>query len=236
MLSEPTRMRVLVVDADLQSSRFLQQVLEDDFQLTLVGKGQSALAATAASSPDLILLDLELPDVGGIEVIGKLREWSPVAIIVVSALDGEEDKIASLNAGADDYVTKPFGAGELKARMAAVLRRSLPRQVGQEPVFTSGDLIVNLPERRILVGGRPVPLTPIEYQILRLLVLHAGKVVTQNFLLKQVWGSSFLEQPHILRVNISNLRHKIEKNPANPSYILTEPRVGYRLRRHPDQP
>ena len=218
---------ILVVDDDLPIRHFLRRVLGGEFQLSDAGGGHAGLAAMAATAPDLILLDLVLPDLDGIEVIKRVREWSRVPIIVISELDQEADKIAALNAGADDYLTKPFGVGELKARIGAVLRRSL--QEASEPVFVSGDLTVNLPERRILLRGEEISLTPTEYEILHLLVVHAGKVLTHRQILKQVWGVNFLKQPHVLRVNISNLRHKIEEDSSKPKHIVTEPGVGYRL-------
>ena len=220
-------LHILVVDDDLPIRHFLLRVLGDEFHLSHAGEGHAGLATVAAAAPDLILLDLVLPDLDGIEVIKRVREWSQVPIIVISELDQEADKVAALNAGADDYLTKPFGAGELKARIGAVLRRSL--QQAPEPVFVSGDLTVNLPERRILLRGEEISLTPTEYDILRLLVVHAGKVLTHRQILKQVWGINFLKQPHVLRVNISNLRHKIEEDSSKPRHIVTEPGVGYRL-------
>lgn len=220
-------LHILVVDDDLPIRHFLQRVLGGEFHLSHAGDGHAGLATVAAAGPDLILLDLELPDLNGIEVIKGVREWSQVPIIVISELDQEADKIAALNAGADDYLTKPFGAGELKARIGAVLRRSL--QQAPEPVFVNGDLTDNLPERRVLVRGVEISLTPTEYDILRLLVVHAGKVLTHRQILKQVWGINFLKQPHVLRVNISNLRHKIEEDSSEPRHIVTEAGVGYRL-------
>ena len=221
--------RILVIDDELSIRRFLQTVLEDEFTLHLAEGGHAGLAAAAATKPDLILLDLGLPDLDGIEVIRRVREWSPVPIIVLSVRERENDKVAALDAGADDYLTKPFGVGELLARIRASLRRSL--QQAPEPVFTSDGLEMDLTRRRVTVNGAEVQLTPTEYDILRLLVTHAGKVLTHSQILRQVWGIAYLEQPHVLRVNISNLRRKIEVNPSRPRYIITEPGVGYRLKR-----
>ena len=219
--------RILVVDDELSIRRFLQTILEGEFSIHLAEDGHAGLAAAAATRPDVILLDLGLPDLDGIEVIKRIREWSPVPIIVLSVREREDDKVAALDAGADDYLTKPFGVSELQARIRAALRRSL--QQTPEPVFTSGDLTVDLPDRRVVCRGEEVSLTPTEYDILRLLVTHAGKVLTHSQILKQVWGIAYLEQPHVLRVNISNLRRKIEADPSRPRHIITEPGVGYRL-------
>lgn len=220
--------RILVVDDELAIRRFLHTVLSsEEFSLHEAENGHAGLASAAAFRPDVILLDLGLPDLDGIEVIKRIREWSPVPIIVLSVRDRENDKVAALDAGADDYLTKPFGVGELLARIRAALRRSL--QQTPEPVFTSNGLVVDLTRRRVTVDGGDVQLTPTEYDILRLLVTHAGKVLTHGQILKQVWGIAYLEQPHVLRVNVSNLRRKIEADPSRPRHIITEPGVGYRL-------
>ncbi|MCX5876660.1 MAG: response regulator [Deltaproteobacteria bacterium] len=221
--------RILVVDDEAAIRRLLATVLESSgFVVHLAENGSLGLAAAAAVRPDLILLDLGLPDLDGVEVIRRLREWSPAPIIVLSVREREDDKVAALDAGADDYLTKPFGVPELLAR----IRGSLRRVVGQapEPIFRSGGLEVDLARRLVRVVDQEVQLTPTEYEILRILVTHAGKVLTHRQLLSRIWGSSHLEQPHVLRVNISNLRHKIERDPSRPSLLLTESGVGYRLR------
>jgi len=200
----------------------------EEFLLHEAENGHAGLAAAAAFRPDVILLDLGLPDLDGIVVIKRIREWSQVPIIVLSVRDRENDKVAALDAGADDYLSKPFGVGELLARIRAALRRSL--QEIPEPVFTSNDLQVDLGSRRVTVNGADIPLTPTEYDILRLLVTHAGKVLTHTHILKQIWGMAYLEQPHVLRVNVSNLRRKLESDPSRPQHIITEPGVGYRLK------
>jgi len=224
--------RILIVDDELAIRRFLHTILSaEEFSLQEMESGHAALSAAAAFRPDVILLDLGLPDMDGIEVIKRIREWSAVPIIVLSVREREDDKVAALDAGADDYLTKPFGVGELLARIRAALRRSL--QQVPEPVFTSGGLQVDLNLRRVTVEGNEVQLTPTEYDILRLFVTHAGKVLTHGQILKQVWGIAYLEQPHVLRVNISNLRRKIEADPARPRHIITEPGVGYRLKIQP---
>jgi two-component system KDP operon response regulator KdpE len=221
--------RILVVDDELAIRRFLHTVLSsEEFSLNEAENGHAGLAAAAAFRPDVILLDLGLPDLDGIEVIKRIREWSQVPIIVLSVRDREDDKVRALDAGADDYLTKPFGVGELLARIRAALRRSL--QEVAERMFISNDLQVDLGSRRVTANGADISLTPTEYDILRLLVAHAGKVLTHSQILKQVWGMAYLEQPHVLRVNISNLRRKLESDPSRPQHIITEPGVGYRLR------
>lgn len=221
--------RILVVDDEAAIRRLLATVLgSSGFAVHLAENGSLGLAAAAAVRPDLILLDLGLPDLDGVEVIRRLREWSPTPIIVLSVREREDDKVAALDAGADDYLTKPFGVPELLARIRVSLRRVVEQ--APEPVFRSGDLTVDLGRRLVLVAGREIQLTPTEYEILRLLVTHAGKVLTHRQLLSRIWGVSHLEQPHVLRVNISNLRHKIEHDSSRPSLLLTEAGVGYRLK------
>ncbi len=220
--------RVLVVDDERPIRRFLVACLSSQYSVYEAASGADALAATISVRPDVILLDLGLPDMDGVEVTRQLREWTQVPIIVISVRDQEEDKIAALDAGADDYLVKPFGAGELMARIRVVLRRmAFPEQ---EPVFQSEQLVVDLAHRKVTVSGQPVNLTPTEYDILRILIQHAGKVLTHQHLIRSVWGSDVGVESHLLRVNISNLRRKIEADPARPRYLVTEPGVGYRLR------
>lgn len=226
--SLPNPPRILVVDDEVAIQRFLKTVLvAEEFSLHLAETGHAALAAAATVKPDLILLDLGLPDLDGIEVIRRIREWSPVPIIVLSVREREDDKVQALDAGADDYLTKPFGIGELLARIRASLRRAV--QQVPEPVYRVDELEVDLERRRVTVRDEEVQLTPTEYDLLRLLVTHAGKVLTHSQILRQLWGVAYVEQPHVLRVNISNLRRKIEADPSRPRYITTEPGVGYRL-------
>jgi len=221
--------RVLVVDDEKAIQRFLKSALNpEQFSVHLAGGGKEALAAAVAIRPDLIILDLGLPDMDGMDVLRRLREWTQVPIIILSVRDREGDKVAALDSGADDYLTKPFGIGELLARMRATLRKSL--QQTPEPVYRVDGLEVDLEHRRVAVQGKEVQLTATEYDLLRLLVTHAGKVLTHNQILRQIWGPAYLEQPHVLRVNISNLRRKIEAEPNRPRYILTELGVGYRLK------
>jgi len=220
--------RVLVVDDERPIRRFLNASLGGQYTVYEAATGEEALAATISDRPDVIILDLGLPDLDGVEVTRQLREWTQIPIIVISVRDREEDKIAALDAGADDYLVKPFSAGELMARIRVVLRRAISPE--QEPVFQTEQLIVDLAHHEVTVGGQSVSLTPTEYDILRILVQHAGKVLTHQHLIRSVWGSSIGVESHLLRVNISNLRRKIEADPARPRYVVTEPGVGYRLR------
>lgn len=221
--------RVLVVDDEPAIRRFLRTVLTaHDYAVLESKNGQEALAQVASQRPDIIVLDLGLPDVDGVQVTRLLREWTPLPILVLSVRDSEEDKIAALDAGADDYLTKPFSAGELLARLRAMLRRASQTSVG--PVFASGELQVDMARRVVTLAGREVQLTPTEYELLRVLATNAGKVLTHHQLLREVWGVGYDQEMHMLRVNISNLRRKLEPNPARPHYVVTEPGVGYRLR------
>lgn len=221
--------KILVVDDEPAIQRFLKTALgAGEFTLYQAENGHAALAAAVSVRPDLILLDLGLPDLDGVEVIRRIREWSEVPIIVVSVREREEEKVRAFDAGADDYLTKPFGTGELLARIKVALRRSL--QQVPDPVLQIGELQIDIPKRRVAVRGAEVQLTPTEYDLLRLLALHRGKVLTHSQILKQIWGVAYVEQPHVLRVNISNLRRKIEADPSRPRYIVTEPGVGYRLK------
>jgi two-component system KDP operon response regulator KdpE len=222
--------RILVVDDERAIRRFLRASLSTHGHVILEATtGAEALAVAAEQRPDIIFLDLGLPDIDGLQVIRRLREWSAVPVIVLSVLDQEKDKIAALDAGADDYLTKPFGLGELMARMRGVLRRVLPSQ-GEEPTFVAGDLQVDFVRRQITVRGMDVSLTPTEYDILKVMIQNAGKVMTHVQIIHKVWGSAYGEnEAHLLRVNISNLRHKIEKDPTRPGLIITEPGVGYRF-------
>src|SRR5574341_29129 len=224
-----TKLRVLVVDDEPAIRRFLRASLTaHGNEVFEAATGQDALSAGVAHRPDLIILDLGLPDMDGVEVTRRLREWTRIPIIILSVREHETDKIAALDAGADDYLTKPFSVGELLARMRAAIRHTV--QPTTEPVFTTGDLTMDLGRRLVTVAGREIQLTPTEYDLLRVLVVNTGKVLTHHQLLRQVWGMAFDEETHMLRVNISNLRRKIESDPTRPRYIITEPGVGYRLR------
>jgi len=222
--------RVLVVDDEPQIRRFLRTSLSaHGYRVIEASCGREALALAATERPELVLLDLGLPDTDGLEVIRRLREWSTVPIIVVSVHGQEAEKIAALDNGADDYVTKPFGIGELLARMRAALRYRLAAELA-EPVFHAAGLTVDLGKRLVTIDGHEVKLTPKEYDLLRILVTHAGKVITHQQLLREVWGPGSVYETHYLRVYIGQLRQKLEPDPAQPRYILTEPGVGYRLR------
>lgn len=220
--------RVLVVDDEAPIRRYLRAALgAQGLTVYESASGQDALQAVLSHRPDIIILDLGLPDIDGIEVTRRLREWSQTPIIILSVREAEQDKIAALDAGADDYLTKPFGTGELLARMRVALRKQ--PSVTNEPIFTSNNLSVDFSRRLVTVNEKEIQLTPTEYDLLKILVTHAGKVITHRQLLKQVWGEGY-DDMHILRVNISNLRGKIEPDPSRPTYIHTEPGVGYRLR------
>jgi two-component system KDP operon response regulator KdpE len=226
-----TNQRILVVDDETSIRRYLRAALTaQGFTVHEAADGEEALSAVLAHRPDMIILDLGLPDMDGIEVTRRLREWSQTPIIILSVREAEQDKIAALDAGADDYLTKPFGTGELLARMRVVQRRQIAN-AKNEPVFQSGRLKVDFSSRLVSVDEKEVQLTPTEYDLLRVLVTHAGKVITHRQLLRQVWGDGY-EDMHILRVNISNLRGKLEPDPSRPTYIHTEPGVGYRLKVH----
>ncbi len=221
---------VLVVDDDRAIRRFLRTSLTAHGYLILEAEnGQTALQAVIAHHPDLVILDLGLPDIDGVEVTRQLREWTEIPIIILSVREHEEDKIAALDAGADDYLTKPFGVGELMARLRVALRHVVSQQ-DDTAIFTLGDLKVDLARRVVELKNQEVQLTPTEYTLLRVLIKYAGKVLTHHQLLKEVWGPGYEQEKHLLRVNMSNLRSKLEVEPARPQYILTEPGVGYRLR------
>ena len=220
--------RILVVDDERPIRRFLNASLSGKYIVSEAANGEEAIRAVTGERPDLVILDLGLPDLDGVEVTRRLREWTQIPIIIVSVREQETDKIAALDAGADDYLTKPFGAGELMARIRVALRRSA--QGENEPVFTSGNLSVDLTLRVVMIDGQPITLTPTEYDLLKTLIKYAGKVLTHRQLLRTVWGNSYESDTHILQVNISNLRRKIEPDPARPTHIVTEPGVGYRLK------
>jgi two-component system KDP operon response regulator KdpE len=223
---------VLVVEDEPQMRRFLRATLETHaYRMVDASTGQEAIAEATTSAPDIVLLDLGLPDVDGVDIVRRLREWTDVPIVIVSARDQEKEKIRALDAGADDYLTKPFGAGELLARMRVALRHADKRKDGNpEPVFKLDDLEVDLAKRLVSVAGRAVHLTPTEYKLLTVLIRAGGNVVTHRQLLKEVWGASYADQTHYLRVFMAQLRHKLENNAARPRYLLTEPGVGYRVR------
>jgi two-component system, OmpR family, KDP operon response regulator KdpE len=228
-MSEPGAL-VLIIEDEAQMRRFLRVSLTSNgYQVTEAETAQEGLAQAAARNPDLILLDLGLPDQDGLTVTERLREWASIPVIVISARGREEDKIKALDAGADDYVTKPFGVGELLARIRVALRHKNVSASGSS-LFESGDLRVDLGRRQVFAGGKEVHLTPIEYKLLATLIKHAGRVLTHRQLLREVWGPNSSEQTQYLRVYMGQLRHKLEQNPSRPVHLLTEPGVGYRLR------
>ena len=223
-----TQVRLLVVDDERPIRKFLRASLEGQFDINEATTGEEALLAVATFRPDIIILDLGLPDLDGVEVTRRLREWTKIPIIVISVREQESEKIAALNAGADDYLTKPFGVGELVARLRASLRRSIQSET--EPIFTNGTLTVDLSKREVQVNGKLISLTPTEYDLLKTFIQNAGKVLTHNQLLRIVWGTAYESETHMLQVNISNLRRKIEPDPVRPIFFITEPGVGYRLK------
>ena len=220
--------RVLVVDDERPIRRFLNVSLGGQYTILEAASGAEALSLAATGRPDAIILDLGLPDMDGVEVTRRLREWTQIPIIVITVREQESDKIAAFDAGADDYLTKPFSVVELMARLRVALRRAASPEL--EPVFNSGEFTVDLVHREVTLGERHVSLTPPEYDILRVLVRNAGKVLTHQQLIHSVWGNNYEAESHLLRVNISNLRRKIEPDPARPRYIVTEAGVGYRLK------
>jgi two-component system KDP operon response regulator KdpE len=222
---------VLLIEDEPQMRRFLRAALgTEEYDLVEAPTAREGLAQAAGRKPDLILLDLGLPDSDGLTVTRQIREWSAVPIIVISARGQERDKVAALDAGADDYLTKPFGVGELLARMRVALRHARAGEGGGEPVFQTGNLKVDLARRQVFRGDQEVHLTPLEYKLLAMLVKHAGLVLTHRQLLKEVWGINAINQTHYLRVYITQLRHKLEEDPTQPRLLITETGVGYRLR------
>lgn len=222
---------ILVIEDELPIRRFLRTSLSNHgYQIAEAGTAKEGLAQATTRQPDLIILDLGLPDQDGLEVIRELREWTTLPIIILSARGQESDKVVALDMGADDYLTKPFGVGELMARIRVVLRHTAGVGEKDEPVFATGDLRVDLSKRRVCIGDAEIHLTPIEYKLLTTLVRYAGKVVTHRQLLNQVWGPAYAGESQYLRVYMTQLRHKIEADPARPRYLTTELGVGYRLK------
>lgn len=220
--------RILVIDDEAQILKLLRVTLTSHgYEVAGAETGQEGLSEVVAYRPDVIILDLGLPDIDGLEVIKKLREWSRVPIIILSARERENDKIIALDAGADDYLTKPFGMGELLARIRAAMRHMAG--VESEPVLTFDDLVIDLARRRVSAKGEEIKLTPTEYDIVKNLAIHAGKVLTHRHLLRAVWGPSYENDVHYLRVYMGQLRRKIEKDPSRPRHIITDPGIGYRL-------
>lgn len=224
--------KVLVVDDELPIRRYLKASLPTgDFDVIEAETAEAGIRMLATKNPDLVLLDLGLPDKDGLDVVSEVREWSKTPIIVLSARGQEQDKVTALENGADDYLTKPFGLAELIARINVALRHANSGQTESEmPVVEFGSIKVDLPARLVYKDGEELTLTPIEFKLLRELVLHAGKVLTHKHLLHEVWGPAYEEETHYLRVYMGQLRHKLEPVPSSPKYLLTESGVGYRLK------
>jgi two-component system KDP operon response regulator KdpE len=221
--------RVLVIDDERAIRRLLRASLSaHGYQVLEATSGREGLDAAASERPDLIILDLGLPDLDGVDVTRRLREWSKAPVVILSVRGRDDEKIAALDAGADDYLTKPFSMGELLARMRVALRHAA--QPADEPIITVGELTVDVARRLTTVGGREVALTPVEYSLLRTLAVYAGRVMTHAQLRREVWGPGYIGDGNLLRVSISKLRHKIEADPASPGTSLPKPGVGYRLR------
>ena len=219
--------RVLVVDDEPQILRALQIKLRSaGYTVETAASAQEALSKAAMRPPEAIVLDLLLPDGNGVDVCRELRAWSSVPVLVLSAVGEEQQKIAALDAGADDYVTKPFSGDELLARLRASLRRVVP---SAQPVLEVGELRIDLEKHAVTMSGRPVTLTPIEYDLMRLLARNEGKLLTHPTILREIWGPAYREESNYLHVYVSHLRRKIEPDPARPRYLLTQPGVGYRL-------
>lgn len=220
---------VVVVEDEKQIRRFVRSALETEgCRVFEAENGKQGLVEAGTRKPDLIVLDLGLPDLDGVEFIRDLRGWSAVPILILSARSTENDKIVALDAGADDYLTKPFGVGELLARVRALLRRQSKSSDGS-PVVVFGDIQADLPRRVVTRNGEPVHLTQIEYRLLAILLANPGKVLTHRHLLREVWGPSFVESNHYLRIYVGHLRQKLEADPAQPKHFLTETGVGYRF-------
>jgi len=222
------QLKILVVDDEIAIRRYLRTALSPyAHEIIEVDNGEDALIEAVNHQPDLVILDLNLPGINGITVTQRLREWSTVPIIILSVQDQDTDKIEALDVGADDYLTKPFSVGELMARMRVALRHR--KDEITEPIFKTGALIVDLGKRLVTLQDEEIQLTPTEYDLLKVFVKYAGRVITHQQMLKEVRGAGYQTEIHLLRVHVSNLRQKIEADPTNPQYIRTEPGVGYRL-------
>ena len=230
------RITILIVEDEQPIRRFLRAALgNEDYMLLEATTAQEGLSEAASHPPDIVLLDLGLPDMDGLEVIRRLREWTSVPIIIISARGQETDKVAALDAGADDYLTKPFGVSELLARIRVALRHGRRGDSAEETsIHQFGELKIDLSRREVKVAEKEIRLTPIEFKLLALLAKHAGKVLTHRQLLKDVWGPHYAEESNYLRVFVHQLRRKLEADPARPKYLVTDAGVGYRLRSEPE--
>jgi len=221
---------ILIIEDEEPIRKFLRVSLTaHGYRLVEATTGENGLLQAASAQPDLIILDLGLPDMDGVNLIRQVREWSKIPILIVSARGREQDKVTALDAGADDYLTKPFSIGELLARLRVALRHRATAGKNDSPVFATGDLRVDLARRDVTVAGNPIHLTPNEFRLLSILVKHAGRVLTHRQLLNEIWGPNSVQETHYLRVYMNQLRQKTEADPAQPKYLITEPGVGYRL-------
>ena len=225
-----TPVQILVIDDEPQIRRALNTILtEKGFKVSLASRGEEGLALAAANEPDLIILDLGLPDIDGIEVCARLREWTQMPIIVLSVREGEREKVAALDRGADDYLTKPFGIEELLARIRVALRHRVPARTGDAKVITAGALVIDLAGHAVTRGGEPVKLTATEFNLLAYLVVNRGRVLTHQSILTHVWGPADADHTEYLRVYMRQLRKKLEIRPEDPQHLVTEPGIGYRF-------
>ena len=230
-VTEP-REYILLIEDEPQMRRFIRLILQGHgYLVTEAETGEEGLREAALRNPDVILLDLGLPGMDGLEVTRRLREWNNAPIIIISAREKEMDKVTALDEGADDYLIKPFGAGELLARIRVAMRhRAMQRSGQRESVLTAGNLKIDFSKRQVFLNGEEVHLTPIEYKLLSMLAGNAGKVLTHSQLLKEVWGANYVQQTQYLRVYMTQLRHKLEADPARPRFLINEPGIGYRFR------
>lgn len=226
---DSNKYKVLIIDDEPVIRRLLKMALEaNDFRVFEADSAKNGILQVTMTRPDLLLLDLGLPDQGGLSVLSQLRTWSSIPVIVLTVQDDEETKIAALDGGADDYITKPFNTGELLARIRVALRRAF--KIDESPVFRSGRLVVDQTLRVVKVDDEEVKLTVTEYAILALFIRHVGRVLTHNFIMKEIWGLHYADNYQTLRVHVAQLRRKIEANPSHPQLLITEPGVGYRLK------
>jgi two-component system KDP operon response regulator KdpE len=227
---------ILLIEDEPQMRRFLRITLQTQgYRVAEAETGNDGLLQAASRNPDVVLLDLGLPDLDGLDVTRRLREWTQMPVIVISAREQEQDKVKALDAGADDYLTKPFSASELLARIRVALRHVARQTAGkQDPVFELQSLRDDLAQRQVFIDNGEVHLTPIEYKLLTTLIRHAGKVITHRQLLQEVWGPAYVNEVQYLRVYMAQLRHKLEKDPTRPRFLMNEPGVGYRLKYDPE--
>jgi two-component system, OmpR family, KDP operon response regulator KdpE len=229
-MTESQQPTILVIEDEEPIRKFLRVSLgAQGYRLVESANGKDGLLQAATAQPDLIILDLGLPDMDGVDLTRQIREWSQVPIIIVSARGKEQDKVVALDAGADDYLTKPFSVSELLARLRVALRHRVATHADAAPLFENGHLKVDLVRREVTLAGNPIHLTPNEYRLLALLVKYAGRVLTHRQLLKEIWGPGSSQETHYLRVYMNQLRQKLEPDPAQPKYLITEPGIGYRL-------